>query len=120
MLPQLIALPFTFAIVSLLFVQFAGSRFYTLMRRRCSGIIMGSSSVVIFGEFVWSPNEVRTFLFEGVIRLADRLPPQIMARFLQDSPSAGTRAGVFFISAAFILCVYLPLFYRLLQADVAI
>lgn len=86
--PQLVALPFTFAIVSLF------------------GILIGSSSVVIFDEFVWSPNEVSSALVVKGSRGELTRRSQIMARFLQDSPSAGDRAGVFFISAAFILCVY--------------
>lgn len=64
--PQLIALPLTFAIVSLF------------------GILIGSSSVVIFGEYIWSP-------------LA------IMERFLEEFPSHTTRAGVAIIAMCFIV-----------------
>lgn len=71
MIPNLLALPVTFSIVSLF------------------GILIGSSSEVIFGEFVWSPQE-------------------IMARFLLpstdgSSASSATRAGVAIISIAFII-----------------
>ncbi|GAA5932535.1 nucleobase cation symporter-1 family protein [Sporobolomyces koalae] len=70
-LPNLIALPVCFSIVSLF------------------GILIGSSSEVIFGEFVWSPQE-------------------IMSRFLLPSvdgvsASRATRAGVAIISIGFII-----------------
>ncbi|GAA5950164.1 hypothetical protein JCM3765_004222 [Sporobolomyces pararoseus] len=69
-LPNLLALPICFSIVSLF------------------GILIGSSSEVIFGEFVWSPQE-------------------IMARFLEptdgSSASSATRAGVAIISIGFII-----------------
>ncbi|GAA5839012.1 hypothetical protein JCM3766R1_004555 [Sporobolomyces carnicolor] len=68
-LPNLLALPVCFSIVSLF------------------GILIGSSSEVIFGEFVWSPQE-------------------IMERFLLpsadgSSASSATRAGVAIISLGF-------------------
>ncbi|GAA6053623.1 hypothetical protein JCM3770_001563 [Rhodotorula araucariae] len=67
-LPQLISLPFTFAMTSLI------------------GILIGSSSEAIFGEFVWSPLD-------------------IMERFLkvEGGASHGMRAGVAFISIGFII-----------------
>ncbi|TNY19629.1 NCS1 nucleoside transporter family [Rhodotorula diobovata] len=67
-LPQLIALPFTFAITSLI------------------GILIGASTETLFGEFVWSPLDV-------------------MERFLkvEGGASHGMRAGVAFISIAFII-----------------
>ncbi|GAA6062412.1 hypothetical protein JCM10212_006047 [Sporobolomyces blumeae] len=68
-IPNLVALPVCFSVVSLF------------------GILIGSSSEVIFGEFVWSPQE-------------------IMARFVDPSNgavSSGTRAGVAFISIGFII-----------------
>lgn len=65
-LPQLIALPFTFGIVSFF------------------GIIIASSSSVIFGEYVWSPLD-------------------LLGRFLDGDASSGTRAGVAFIAIGFIV-----------------
>ncbi len=65
-LPQLIALPLTFAVVSLF------------------GILIGSSSIVIFGEYVWSPLT-------------------IMENFLEQFPSHATRAGVAIIAICFIV-----------------
>ncbi|KAN0131668.1 Permease for cytosine/purines, uracil, thiamine, allantoin domain containing protein [Lactarius tabidus] len=65
-LPQLLAVPFTFSIVSFI------------------GIIVSSSSQVIFGEPVWSPVD-------------------LLDRFLDDHPSHATRFGVWFISTAFII-----------------
>lgn len=65
-IPQLIALPATFSIVSLF------------------GILIASSTEVVFGEFVWSP-------------LA------IMQRLLVQIPTSATRAGVAFISIGFII-----------------
>ncbi|BGP50796.1 uracil permease [Rhodotorula kratochvilovae] len=67
-LPQLISLPFTFAVTSLI------------------GILIGSSSQTLFGEFVWSPLDV-------------------MERFLmvEGGASHGMRAGVAFISIGFII-----------------
>ncbi|BGO94377.1 hypothetical protein NBRC10512_002075 [Rhodotorula toruloides] len=66
--PQLVAMPFCFALTSLF------------------GIFIGSSSQVIFGEFVWSPLDV-------------------MAKFLtvEGGASHGMRAGVAFISLGFIV-----------------
>jgi len=64
--PQLIALPLTFGIVSLL------------------GILIGSSSIVIFGEYVWSPLT-------------------IMENFLEQFPSHATRAGVAIVAICFIV-----------------
>ena len=66
LLPQLIALPFTFAIVSLF------------------GILIGSSSIIIFGGYVWSPLK-------------------IMDMFLEQFPSHATRAGVAVIAICFIV-----------------
>ncbi|KAL8287021.1 hypothetical protein RQP46_004027 [Phenoliferia psychrophenolica] len=63
-IPQLVALPCTFAIVSLF------------------GILIGSSSTLIFGEYIWSP-------------LA------IMDAFLEKFPSHATRAGVAIIAICF-------------------
>ncbi|THH16125.1 hypothetical protein EW146_g4467 [Bondarzewia mesenterica] len=65
-LPQLISVPLTFSLVSFI------------------GIIVGSSSQVIFGEVIWSPVD-------------------LLDRFLDDGPSHATRFGVWFISAAFII-----------------
>ncbi|KAG8743351.1 hypothetical protein FRC10_012155 [Ceratobasidium sp. 414] len=65
-LPQLIAVPLGFSLVSFL------------------GIIVSSSSQVIYGEAVWDP-----------ILLLNKL--------LDNSPSHATRFGVWFISASFIL-----------------
>ncbi|KAJ7124811.1 permease for cytosine/purines, uracil, thiamine, allantoin-domain-containing protein [Mycena crocata] len=48
------------------------------------GIIVSSSSVTIYGEAVWSPID-------------------LLAKFLDDSPSSATRFGVWFISASFII-----------------
>ncbi|GAA5938047.1 hypothetical protein JCM3775_005322 [Rhodotorula graminis] len=67
-LPQIISLPFCFAITSLI------------------GILIGSSTTALFGEYVWSPLEV-------------------MERFLtvEGGASHGMRAGVAFISIGFII-----------------
>ncbi|KAI0298674.1 permease for cytosine/purines, uracil, thiamine, allantoin-domain-containing protein [Multifurca ochricompacta] len=65
-LPQLLAIPLTFSIVSFI------------------GIIVSSSSQVIFGEPVWSPID-------------------LLNRFLDDNPSHATRFGVWFISTGFII-----------------
>ncbi|KAI9458674.1 permease for cytosine/purines, uracil, thiamine, allantoin-domain-containing protein [Lactarius psammicola] len=65
-LPQLLAVPLTFSIVGFI------------------GIIVSSSSQVIFGEPVWSPVD-------------------LLNRFLDDNPSHATRFGVWFISTAFII-----------------
>ncbi|KAL8276990.1 hypothetical protein RQP46_010625 [Phenoliferia psychrophenolica] len=65
-IPQLIALPTTFAIVSLF------------------GILIGSSSTLIFGEYIWSPLAV-------------------MDAFLVQFPSHATRAGVAVISICFVV-----------------
>ncbi|CAE6429940.1 hypothetical protein ACGC1H_000870 [Rhizoctonia solani] len=65
-MPQLIAVPLGFSLVSFL------------------GIIVSSSSEIIFGEAVWSPID-------------------LLGRFLDGSPSHATRFGVWFISASFIL-----------------
>ncbi|KAM0750161.1 NCS1 nucleoside transporter family [Meredithblackwellia eburnea MCA 4105] len=65
-IPQLVALPFTFAIVSLF------------------GILIGSSTTLIFGEFVWSPLS-------------------ILERMITDFPSHKTRAGAAIISICFIV-----------------
>ncbi|SGZ01869.1 BQ5605_C033g11170 [Microbotryum silenes-dioicae] len=65
--PQLIALPVCFSMVSLF------------------GILIASSTTVIFGEFVWSPLDILT-------------------RFLEEpGTSHGTRAGVAFIVIGFII-----------------
>jgi NCS1 family nucleobase:cation symporter-1 len=48
------------------------------------GVIVSSSSNVIFGQAIWNPLD-------------------ILGKFLDNQPSAGTRAGVFFISLAFAL-----------------
>ncbi|KAF8607752.1 putative uracil permease [Ceratobasidium sp. AG-I] len=65
-LPQLIAVPLGFSLVSFL------------------GIIVSSSSEVIYGEAVWSPID-------------------LLGRLLDGHPSHATRFGVWFISASFIL-----------------
>lgn len=65
--PQLIAIPMTFAITSLI------------------GILISSSSEVIFGKQTWNPLD-------------------ILAGFLDQAPhDPSTRAGVFFIASGFIL-----------------
>ncbi|CCO26577.1 putative permease C29B12,14c [Rhizoctonia solani AG-1 IB] len=66
MMPQLIAVPLGFSLVSFL------------------GIIVSSSSEVIYGEPVWSPID-------------------LLGKLLDGSPSHATRFGVWFISASFIL-----------------
>ncbi|BGP34549.1 uracil permease [Rhodotorula toruloides] len=66
--PQLVAMPFCFALTSLF------------------GIFIGSSSQVIFGEFVWSPLDVMTKLLT-----------------VEGGASHGMRAGVAFISLGFIV-----------------
>ncbi|KAK0482212.1 permease for cytosine/purines, uracil, thiamine, allantoin-domain-containing protein [Armillaria novae-zelandiae] len=48
------------------------------------GIVVSSSSQTIFGETIWSPID-------------------LLGRFLDDAPSGGTRFGVWFISASFII-----------------
>ncbi|EIN08478.1 NCS1 nucleoside transporter family [Punctularia strigosozonata HHB-11173 SS5] len=65
-LPQLIMVPLGFSLVSFI------------------GIIVSSSSVVIFGEAVWSPID-------------------LLGMFLDDHPSGATRFGVWFIAFAFII-----------------
>lgn len=65
-IPQLISVPLGFSIVSFL------------------GIIVSSSSEVIYGEAVWSPIE-------------------LLGKLLDGNPSHATRFGVWFISASFIL-----------------
>ncbi|KAI0322845.1 permease for cytosine/purines, uracil, thiamine, allantoin-domain-containing protein [Amylostereum chailletii] len=64
--PQLLAVPLTFSLVSFI------------------GIIVSSSSQVIFGEPVWSPID-------------------LLGKFLDDNPSHATRFGVWFIAASFIV-----------------
>ncbi|KZP18169.1 hypothetical protein FIBSPDRAFT_829695 [Athelia psychrophila] len=64
--PQLIAVPFAFSIVSFI------------------GIIVGSSSEVLYGEPVWSPID-------------------LLGMFLDGNPSHATRFGVWFISFSFII-----------------
>ncbi len=76
-LPQLIAMPLGFIIVSFM------------------GIIVSSSSTVIYGQSIWNPID-------------------LLGKFLDDDangqgPSSGTRFGVWFISASFILaqvCIF--------------
>ncbi|KAF5368886.1 hypothetical protein D9758_003106 [Tetrapyrgos nigripes] len=65
-LPQLLSVPLTFSIVSFM------------------GIIVSSSSTMIYNETIWDP-----------IKLLDR--------FLDGSPSSATRFGVWFIAFAFII-----------------
>jgi len=65
-LPQLISMPLGFSLVSFI------------------GIIVSSSSQVIYGEAIWSPID-------------------LLDRFLDGKPSHATRFGVWFIAAAFIL-----------------
>ena len=70
-LPQLIAMPLGFIVVSFM------------------GIIVSSSSTVIYGESIWNPID-------------------LLGKFLDNDangngPSSATRFGVWFISAAFIL-----------------
>ncbi|KAH9941577.1 permease for cytosine/purines, uracil, thiamine, allantoin-domain-containing protein [Epithele typhae] len=65
-LPQLLSVPLGFSIVSFL------------------GIIVSSSSQVIYGEAIWSPID-------------------LLNMFLDGSPSSATRFGVWFISASFII-----------------
>lgn len=64
--PQLFAVPIAFSIVSFI------------------GIIVSSSSQVIYGEAIWSPIE-------------------LLGMFLDNNPSSATRFGVWFISASFII-----------------
>ncbi|KAK2462997.1 hypothetical protein APHAL10511_004984 [Amanita phalloides] len=66
LLPQIISVPVTFAVISFL------------------GLVVSSSSTVIYGQPVWSP-----------ITLLDM--------FLDGKPSKGTRFGVWFISASFVV-----------------
>jgi len=77
MLPQLIAVPLGFSLVSFI------------------GIIVSSSSQVIYGEAIWSPID-------------------LLGKFLDNNPSGATRFGVWFIAAAFILAqvcnAWFPLF----------
>ena len=76
-LPQLIAMPFGFIIVSFM------------------GIIVSSSSTVIYGQSIWNPID-------------------LLGKFLDsdadgNGPSSATRFGVWFISASFILaqvCIF--------------
>ena len=70
-LPQLIAMPFGFIIVSFM------------------GIIVSSSSTVIYGQSIWNPIDL---LGKFLDTDADGNPP-----------TSATRFGVWFISAAFIL-----------------
>lgn len=63
---QFLAIPLTFSITSFL------------------GIIIASSSQVIYGELIWSPVE-------------------LLGQHLTVNPTAGSRAGVFFIAFAFII-----------------
>ncbi|KIJ61860.1 hypothetical protein HYDPIDRAFT_176834 [Hydnomerulius pinastri MD-312] len=63
--PQLITMPLTYALLSLM------------------GVIVSSSSQLIYGEAVWSP-------------------VTLLGMFLDDDPSPATRFGVWFISLAFI------------------
>jgi len=65
-LPQLISMPLGFSLVSFI------------------GIIVSSSSQVIYGEAIWSPID-------------------LLGRFLDGEPSHAARFGVWFIAAAFIL-----------------
>ncbi len=64
--PQMITIPLGFSITSLI------------------GLIIGSSSKVIYGEEIWNPLE-------------------LLNTFLNNMPSSATRAGVFFISLSFCL-----------------
>jgi len=64
--PQLVAVPLSFSIVSLV------------------GIIVSSSSEIIYGEAIWSPID-------------------LLGRFLDNNPSKATRFGVWSISFAFII-----------------
>ncbi|CAF4334853.1 unnamed protein product, partial [Adineta steineri] len=64
--PQLLTIPIGFSITCFI------------------GIIVGSSSNVIFGQPIWNPLE-------------------LLGEFLDSQPSIGTRIGVFFISLAFAL-----------------
>ncbi|KAF9513307.1 hypothetical protein BS47DRAFT_1344355 [Hydnum rufescens UP504] len=64
--PQFLGIPLGFSIVSFV------------------GIIVASSSQVIYGEAIWSPID-------------------LLGRFLDGHPSGATRFGVWFISASFIL-----------------
>ncbi|KAI0064413.1 NCS1 nucleoside transporter family [Artomyces pyxidatus] len=66
LLPQLISVPLTFSLVSFI------------------GIIVSSSSQVIFGEPVWSPID-------------------LLDKFLDHDPSHATRFGIWFISASFVI-----------------
>ncbi|KDQ58522.1 hypothetical protein JAAARDRAFT_155037 [Jaapia argillacea MUCL 33604] len=65
-IPQLISVPLGFSLVSFI------------------GIIVSSSSQVIFGEAVWSPID-------------------LLGKFLDGNPSHATRFGVWYISASFII-----------------
>ncbi|CAF3854929.1 unnamed protein product [Rotaria sordida] len=64
--PQLLTIPIGFAVTCFF------------------GVIVGSSSNVIFGQPIWSPLD-------------------LLSKLLDSQPSSGTRAGVFFISLAFAL-----------------
>ncbi|KAF8518708.1 permease for cytosine/purines, uracil, thiamine, allantoin-domain-containing protein [Hysterangium stoloniferum] len=66
MLPQLLSIPIGFSLVSFI------------------GIIVSSSSQVIYGEAIWSPID-------------------LLGKLLDGNPSHGTRFGVWFISASFVL-----------------
>lgn len=66
MLPQLFALPICFALVSFV------------------GIVISSSSTVIYGESIWNPLD-------------------LLERVLDESPTHGERAGVAFIALSFII-----------------
>jgi len=65
-LPQLISVPLGFSLVSFI------------------GVIVSSSSQVLYGEAIWSPID-------------------LLGKFLDNDPSHATRFGVWFISAAFIV-----------------
>ncbi|CAF1078916.1 unnamed protein product [Adineta steineri] len=65
-LPQLLTIPIGFSVTCFI------------------GIIVGSSSKVIFGEPIWNPLD-------------------LLGKFLDSEPTGGTRAGVFFIALAFAL-----------------
>ncbi|CAF3798011.1 unnamed protein product [Rotaria sp. Silwood1] len=64
--PQILTIPISFSVTCFI------------------GVIVGSSSNVIFGEAIWNPLD-------------------LLGKFLDNQPTAGTRAGVFFISLAFAL-----------------
>ncbi|CAF3115429.1 unnamed protein product [Rotaria sp. Silwood2] len=64
--PQILTIPISFSVTCFI------------------GVIVGSSSNVIFGQAIWNPLD-------------------LLGKFLDNQPTAGTRAGVFFISVAFAL-----------------